>query len=148
MSKLSSLPVRQLLFFLCFGVGGWLLAALLLRFLGPMGIYDGTARVLTYALIVPGTVPFVWLAGRLGQARSGQLFPGFTLSTAMATLCDGAALAWFPNLYGNTVPLHAGAGGTILWGAGVGIFLAYAMDQRALTKARAQADPSQQPATQ
>ena len=139
------LSFQQLVFFLGFGIAGWLIAALLLRFLGPMGIYDGGARVLTYALIIPDTVPFIWLAAWLGGAREGQLFLGFSISTAMAMLCDGMALAWFPTLYGATVPLHAGAGGTILWGAGVGIFLAWVMDRRPFTKAHAPAHPSQQP---
>ena len=80
------LSFQQLVFFLGFGIAGWLIAALLLRFLGPMGIYDGGARVLTYALIIPGTVPFIWLAAWLGGAREGQLFLGFSISTAMAML--------------------------------------------------------------
>lgn len=129
MTSTSFLSRAQLSIFLVYGIAGWLTAALLLRFLGPLGIYEGGARVLTYLLIIPGTVPVVWLAGKLSNAAPGQLFAGFSLSSAMATLCDGIALAWFPGLYGNTVALHAGAGGTILWGVGVGIFLAWGMDR-------------------
>lgn len=125
----QSLTSKQLLVFVIFGVAGWLTAALLLRVLGPTGIYDGGLRVLAYALIIPGTAPFVWLAGRLAAVQVGQLYPGFALSSGVATLCDGVALAWFPTLYGATVDLHAGAGGTILWGVGVGIVLAYVMDR-------------------
>ena len=121
----------QLLFFSAFGGAGCLAAALLLRALGPTGIYDGGLRILVYVLIIPGTLPFIWLAGRLGRAQPGQLFPGFALSSGVATLCDGTALAWFPTLYGPTIAFHAGAGGTILWGVGVGIVLAYGMDRTA-----------------
>lgn len=85
---------------------------------------------MTYLLIVPGTVPFVWLSGKLAQAGPGQLFTGFTLSTAMATLCDGLALWLIPDLCGPGDFVHAGAGGTVVWGVGVGVFLAHFMDRR------------------
>lgn len=119
----------QIIVFLLYGVAGWFAAAMLLRFLGPTGIYEGGLRLLTYLLIIPGTVPVVWLAGKLAKAQPGQLFIGFSLSSAMATLCDGIALAWSPALYGATIELHAGAGAMILWGIGVGIFLGYVMDR-------------------
>ncbi|WP_370402439.1 hypothetical protein [Sulfitobacter sp. JB4-11] len=137
-STSDQLTRKQLVFFIAFGVAGWLVAALLLRVLGPTGIYEGGLRVWVYALIIPGTMPFVWLAARLGKAQAGQLYPGFALSSGIATLCDGIALAWFPTLYGATVQLHAGAGGTILWGVGVGIVLAYVMDRAPFTAPRAQ----------
>lgn len=125
-----TLTRSQCIIFLVYGVAGWFIAAMLLRYLGPLGIYDGLPRLWTYALIIPGTVPFVWLAGRLANTSKGQLFHGFSLSTAMATLCDGTAFALFPTLYGATVDLHLGAAGTILWGVGVGVFLALLMDRR------------------
>jgi len=125
----QNLTAKQLFVFVLYGVAGWLTAALLLRVLGPTGIYEGGLRVLVYALIIPGTVPVVWLVGKLAAARPGQLYPGFALSSGIATLCDGVALAWFPTLYGASVDLHAGAGGTILWGVGVGIVLALVMDK-------------------
>lgn len=119
----------QMAIFLLYGIAGWFLAAVLIRWLGPLGIFAGWPRALTYLLIVPGTVPFVWLAAKLGRAAPGQLFIGFSISSAMATICDGLALWLIPDLYGSGVATHAGAGGTILWGIGVGIFLAYIMDR-------------------
>lgn len=105
------------------GVILWFLAALLLAFIGPLGVYEGWARVVTYVLIVPGTFPFVILiqkAAKLSRPRTGL---GVSLAVGVATLCDGVALAWLPGLYGGDVSLVAGAGGTILWGAGVAILL-------------------------
>ena len=122
---------RQIAVFLVYGVVVWFLAALLLRWLGPLGIYQGGLRLLVYLLIIPGTLPLVWLSARLAGNAPGQLFPGFTLASAMAALCDGMALAWTPTLYGATTALHAGAGAMILWGLGVGIFLAYLWDRPA-----------------
>jgi hypothetical protein len=113
-------------FGVCVGLGAllWLVAALLLRFLGPMGIYDGMARVWLYLLIIPGTFPFLLMVERVAGLGRAQLFTGVAVVTMAAMFLDGVALAWFPGLYGATVPLHAGAGGTILWGAAVGMALA------------------------
>jgi len=106
-----------------FGAALWLAAALLLRWLGPLGAYEGAARVLLYAAIIPGTAPFVVLVRRLACLRRDQVALGVSVATGAAAMLDGVALAWFPQLYGATVALVAGAGGTILWGAGVAIAL-------------------------
>lgn len=107
----------------------WLFAALLLRWLGPMGIYDGWARVLLFAAIVPGTLPFVLLVEKTAALARSQLFAGISFGTATAVCLDGLALSWTPGLYGGEAYL-AGAGATILWGGGVGMFLAYLVGQR------------------
>lgn len=125
----TMLSQSQTFTFSAFGIGAWLAAALVLRTLGPLGIYDGGWQILVYALIIPGTVPLIWLAAWMAKAKPGQVFVGFALSSGVATVCDGMALAWFPSLYGATIAVHAGAGAMILWGIGVGIILAYTMDR-------------------
>ncbi|MDA0962739.1 MAG: hypothetical protein O2898_07460 [Proteobacteria bacterium] len=107
----------------------WLAAALLLRVIGPMGVYDGAARVALYLAIIPGTVPVLWLMRRLARLQAGQMVPAMAMGTGTATIMDGIALAWFPDLYGAGVALHAGAGGTILWGGGIGLLLAFWCDR-------------------
>lgn len=125
-----SLSSSQTLRALAMGAALWLFAALLLRVLGPMGVLDGMARAWLFLAIVPGTVPFVFLFRQVVGLRPGQLFTGFGLGTAMATVLDGLALSWAPWLYGAELSLIAGSGATILWGAGVGLFLAHAIDRR------------------
>jgi hypothetical protein len=117
----------------CMGMGAllWLAAALLLRWLGPMGIYEDPLRILTYLLVIPGTWPFVLLIGRVAQLRRDQMFVGMAVGTMVAVLLDGVALAWFPGLYGDTVEIHAGAGAVILWGGGVGMALGWFRTRRA-----------------
>lgn len=107
----------------------WLAAALLLRWLGPMGIHEGSARVILYALVVPGTYPFNLIIRALARLEKGQMVQALALGTAVATLLDGIALAWFPGLYGTGIDMHMGAATVILWGAGVGIMLAFWMDR-------------------
>jgi hypothetical protein len=106
----------------------WLLAAMLVRTLGPMGAFDGGARLVTYALIVPGTVPAVLLARRLAMLARNQTAIGITIVTATALLLDGVAHAWFPALYGTDPVLILKGAAVIFWGAGVGLILAIAMN--------------------
>lgn len=101
----------------------WFLAAMLLRILGPMGVYDGTAQIILYVLIVPGTVPFVFIIQKLAKLARDQIALGIAVATATAALLDGVALAWFPSLYGTEIEYIAGAGAAILWGAGVVLVL-------------------------
>lgn len=112
-----------------FGLSLWLAAALLLRAIGPLGVYDGMARVVLYLAIIPGTYPALVVLRRLAGLAEGQMVHAMAFGTAVAILMDGIALAWFPNLYGAGADLHAGAGGTILWGGGVGLALGFWMDR-------------------
>lgn len=107
----------------------WLAAALLLRWLGPMGIHDGSGRVILYALVVPGSYPLNHLIKAIARLERGQMVQALALGTAVATLLDGVALAWFPTLYGVGIEMHMGAATVILWGAGVGIVLAFWMER-------------------
>ena len=125
-----ALSRRQMTIIGVFGLTLWLAAALLLRAIGPMGVYDGTARVILYLAIIPGTYPALLLLRRLAGLADGQMVHAMAFGTAVAILMDGIALAWFPDLYGAGVDLHAGAGGTILWGGGVGLALAFWVDRR------------------
>lgn len=119
-----SLSKSQIIKVSIMGVTLWFVAALMLRFFGPMGAFNGSAQVLTYALIVPGTLPFVFLVKRVAGLGDHQVAIGYAVATTAAMLCDGVALAWLPGLYGGSSELIAGSGAAILWGAGVGIVLA------------------------
>lgn len=119
------LSTSQIVTMAIFGAVVWFVAGMALGYLGPMGIYEGTNRAVLYALIVPGTVPFVMLARRIGGLASNQIAIAYAVATTVAMLLDGLALAWFPALYGGTPEMVAGAGATILWGAGVGQLLAF-----------------------
>lgn len=122
---------RQIGLSLALGAALWFLAALILRQVGAAGGFDGAARALLFAAIVPGTLPVVLLFRYLARLGRGQIMGGVALGTATAALLDGLALSWWPALYGTETGLIAGSGATILWGAGVAIFLAYAFDRPA-----------------
>ena len=106
------------------GAALWLLAAVLIKILSPLGVHEGGWRVLLYALIAPGTYPFVLFTAWVAGLARDQIFTGYAVATMTAMLLDGMALAWLPQLYGSTVEDAANAGAVILWGAGLGLVIA------------------------
>ncbi|HIG23996.1 MAG TPA: hypothetical protein EYG02_00700 [Henriciella marina] len=120
---------QQLIRIVVVGLSVWLAGALLLRWLGPMGVYDGSARIVLYALIIPGTLPIILLLPVLAGIKRSQIAAAAAFATATAILMDGLALAWFSGLYGETIAQHAGAGAAILWGGAVAIFLGFFLNR-------------------
>ena len=105
----------------------WFLAAMLVRVLAPMGALEGSARLLTYALVIPGTIPAILIGLKLtGVSRSNSV-AAVTMMTAAAGLLDGIALAWFPALYGDNVAHVLAGAAVILWGVGVGLALSFVL---------------------
>lgn len=116
------------------GIFLWALAALILRVVGPMGALDRTARALSFLVVIPGSIPFVWLLGRLATLRGHALVLGVAAAIMAAAFCDGIALSWARWIYGDTPAQLAGSGATILWGIGVALAIAFAMARRDLAE--------------
>ena len=126
MPAITPLSASQLVRSAIVGAAVWLAAALLIRFVEPMGAFDQPMVALTYLLLVPGTVPVVLLLRAVAGLEKNQTGLGMAAGTAMATLLDGVALTWFPTLYGDN---PAAAGAAILFGAGVGLVLGFFMSR-------------------
>ncbi|OYY90293.1 MAG: hypothetical protein B7Y45_08345 [Sphingomonas sp. 28-66-16] len=126
----APLSRRQLLISCLLGFAFWFVAAMILRLVGPMGGLEGSARAITFALVVPGTIPVVYLFRAAAGLVGDQLLMGVAVGTMVAAFCDGIALSWVPQLYGNGLAQLAGSGATILWGAGVVLLLALLIGRR------------------
>jgi hypothetical protein len=111
----------------------WLLAAIILRIIAPLGALEGSTRALTYALVIPGTVPFIFITRTLVRLRADQTAIGIAVVTATALLIDGIVVAWFPAVYGGELAQVKACAATILWGAGVGMALSFIVNKEALT---------------
>lgn len=122
-----ALTAKQVAFSIVYGVILWFIAAMIVRFIGPMGAFEGTALLITYGLVIPGTVPFIMLGQRLMGLSKGQVAGSVMIITATALILDGIALNFFRGLYGSDpVVIMAGAA-LIMWGAGIGLVLGMAM---------------------
>ncbi len=123
------LTISQTILLICIGAALWFLAAIILRLIAPMGALEGTARFITYALVIPGTLPFVVLTRMLVKLFTHQLFTGIAVATMTALLIDGIVIAWFPRVYGGELPQVTNCAAIILWGAGVGMVLAFMLNK-------------------
>jgi hypothetical protein len=125
MTAKTPLPfrTRQTIILASFGALLWFGAAMLLRTLGPMGVFDGAWHFILYMAVIPGTWPFIILAQRLAGLAQDQIALGITSVTASAALLDGVAFAWFPEIYSSNPTLAAASAGAVLWGVGVGLVL-------------------------
>jgi hypothetical protein len=121
----------QTLILVVIGAALWFLAAVILRIIAPMGALEGATRGLTYALVIPGTLPFVALTRILAGLRHDQMVTGIAVVTATALLIDGIVVAWFPVVYGGALPQVTNSEAAILWGAGVGLVLAFILNKKA-----------------
>jgi hypothetical protein len=126
----TPLSQPQTIIAIILGLIFWFIAAMLVRTLGPMGALEGGWRVLTYALVIPGTVPAVWMTQRLAGLGAGQTATALLVVTATALFADGIAHAWFPWLYGSEPRLIILGAAVIFWGAGVGLVLGLIMDRK------------------
>ncbi|MCH4893652.1 MULTISPECIES: hypothetical protein [unclassified Sphingomonas] len=117
------------------GVVEWYLAALFIKHLGPMGVFEGVWLPLLYGLAVPFILPAVLLARwSVGYPKAATVVP-VAIVSATATLCDGIAIAWFQSaIYGPDPAIVALGGGWLLWGIGVGLFISVAMSLRPSVK--------------
>jgi hypothetical protein len=123
MTNGDKLTGRQAGILIIYGAVLWFLAAMLVRVLTPMGALSGVWQIATYGLVVPGTVPAIWIARAVARLARGQTAMGLMIVTATALLLDGVAFAWFPALYGADPALWLAGAAVILWGAGVGLAL-------------------------
>lgn len=120
---------KQSVILIGFGIILWLTAAIVLLHTAPMGAYDGLGRIAVYGLVIPATYVAYLLARAVSKFRTDQYALAGALMVAVATLCDGIALAYFPGLYGGTDAYVAGAGAAILWGVGVALTMGFVLNR-------------------
>jgi hypothetical protein len=128
-SATQSLSTKQMIILAIYGAVLWFLAAMLVRNIGPMGALDGSARIITYALVIPGTVPAIWIGRVLAKLNRDQTAISLIVITATALLLDGIAHAWFPSLYGSDPVQIVKGAAVIFWGAGLGLVLGLLMNE-------------------
>jgi hypothetical protein len=129
--KRLGLTSGQSIALIAIGAALWFIAAIILRSIAPMGALEGTARAITYALVIPGTLPFVILTRVIVKLRQDQIAIGIAVVTATALLIDGIVVAWFPGVYSNEIRHVAACAAGILWGAGVGLLLGFILNEEA-----------------
>ena len=98
----------------------WLIATAYIRWM-PGAFTDPVMGSLGFVTTFPMAWASVWLIRRIAP---DQLLAGVSLVGAVAMMIDGAALRFFPGVYGaDALPLRLGAA-WLLWGYGVSLAIA------------------------
>jgi hypothetical protein len=128
--QIAGLSRRQFGICVALGIVFWFLAALFCGFAAPAGWFGGLGSLTLFVAAVPGLWVALLVIRRAAGLSAAQLFPGISVATMAATLCDGVAITWAPWLYGGVTPGLAPAAAWILWGAGVGMLIALVIGHR------------------
>jgi hypothetical protein len=128
--QIAGLASRQ--FWLCVAAGlvFWFAAALFCGVAAPAGWFGGPGSALLFVAALPGLWAAVVVTRRVAGLSAAQLYPGVSVATMAAAMCDGVAITWAPWLYGGVTPGLAPAAAWILWGAGAGMLIALVIGQR------------------
>jgi hypothetical protein len=117
--KGQTLKPAEIAILAAFSTCVWFLAAMFIRFVGPMGVFHGYKVIVLYVLTIPATVPLNARSRKLVRAAKSQMVTVIAVSSAIATMLDGVAMSQFPALYGGD-PAITGAGAAwLLWAIGV-----------------------------
>jgi hypothetical protein len=70
------------------------------------------------------------ISQKVGKLQKLEISEAVVIMTITATFLDGAALAWFRQLYAQTFEVALYGAAWILWGVGAGLFLGHFMTSR------------------
>ena len=121
----------KILLLVILGIVFWFTGAMSVKFLGSSVFSESNPyRILFFALLFPISYIFIYISIKIAKLEKSEIFYAVAIMTMVATLLDGSALTWFSQLYADSHEVaHYGAA-WILWGAGVGLLLAYFMTER------------------
>lgn len=113
----------------------WVFAFCMIHFRGPAGAFTGIQGAITYALVIPLTVPVNRLHLKLAGLPKSEIVNAVALTLAVATTIDGICICFFPGVYGvDDATLRRGAA-WLLWAGAVACFLAFRTRRAALREA-------------
>jgi hypothetical protein len=120
---------KQTITSIIYGAVLWFIAAMLIQVIGVRITTDLTALIATYVLVIPGTIPALLLGKAVMRLEKRQLPTSVAIITATALLLDGIAVNFARSLYNPDPTAVLTGAAVILWGAGVGLVLSFAMSR-------------------
>ncbi len=97
---LAGLSPTQIVILSAYGLMLWLVAAFMIRYGTPAGLFGRLANIPVYAVTAAGAVLLIRSSARWAGLRRGQLLAGTAIVSIAALFADGIAIAWAPTLYG------------------------------------------------
>lgn len=123
------MKAKQFISYFGLGIIFWYIFAKIVNVLAdsffiPNSAYLIWIYVIAIPLLVLSIVPVKYIIGK----PFNQLLKPVTIMTYAATMADGIAFAWFPELYSSNPQTALLGAAWILWGAGWGMAIAHALE--------------------
>jgi hypothetical protein len=121
----------KFLLFVGLGIAFWFNGAMMVRGLSSTVLTEHNPNLVWgFLLTFPLTAVSLVITKSLSGFSYNQLLKPVVIMTFTATLCDGIALTWFRDLYSHSFEIALHGAAFILWAAGLGLAIAYYLDQR------------------
>lgn len=121
----------KFLLYAALGFVFWLNGVFAIRLLGPHILTeDNPLLILGFLIAVPVTVITIMITKWLGKCQYSELLRPITIMTFTATTLDAIAFTWFSSIYSTDDPTALNGAAVILWGAGLGLMMAYYLEAR------------------
>jgi hypothetical protein len=108
----------------------WFMAAMFIRFVGPLGAFHGIWVPILYALAAPVLAPAILLGPRAAGLPRERVLTSVSVMSVTALFLDGVCLAWFRGLYGTDPVVILGGAAWLLWAVGAALALALSVRRR------------------
>lgn len=125
-SRSTAMSTGQKLGSVAVGVSLWLMFIFVVRSI-PWAFDGGMSSALLFLLTVPLTYGFVVFLKRAVSLTPQTVFAAVSLATFPALLLDGLVFTFLSEWYGPTEEHVRYGAGFILWGAGMGMLIAWLM---------------------
>jgi hypothetical protein len=99
-TSLAGLSLTQIVILSAYGLALWLIAAIMIRYGTPAGLFGRLANIPVYAMTAASAGLLVLSSARWARMRRGQFVAGTVIVSTAALFADGFAIAWAPTLYG------------------------------------------------
>jgi hypothetical protein len=103
------------------GAAFWFIAAMVVHFGAPAGLYSGWAKAILFVVTPAVTWVTVMILRNAARASESDLVAAVSIATAFATMLDAGAMTFTPTLYASTPEGVLGGAIWILWGVGWGL---------------------------
>ncbi len=125
-SRSTAMSTGQKLGSVAVGVSIWLVFVFVVRSI-PWAFDGGFRSALLFLATVPITWASVLVVKRAAALTSQTVFEGVVLATVAAMFLDGFVFTFLSGWYGNSEEHIRHGAGFILWGAAMGILIAWLM---------------------
>ncbi len=135
--KSEKLSVKKTSLAVILGIAFWLNGAIVINQMGDYILTDNNnLRSVGLLIAIPVTVITVIIAKYLLGLPYSKMVKPIVLMTLTATFCDTIALTWFQSLYSNSTDIAFHGAALILWGAGLGLLIAYYLEKVSIQNAK------------